>query len=266
MILGMVGLVPPWLQTSGLLMAQQGFLLSIVLGVGGFLAPRLMGHAAAIVARPGRSAAAVAAAKRRRIALHTAAAIALAASLFAEGAGATRFAYALRGAVVTAELAWTTRLFRRPVITDLYVTYLWMSLWSIAAGLWAAALLPSWRVAMLHFVFVGGFSLMTFAIGTMVVLSHAGQSSLLRQKLPVLRIVAGAVAASLVVRLIAETQLDRYFTWLGAAATLWLFAGATWLAFIAPRLVRTVPPDAFERSHEDAKARVLQTKTSASVC
>jgi len=265
-ILGILGLAPAWLQTSGLLMTQQGFLIAIVLGVGGFLAPRLMGHRAAIVARPGESVAAVAAVKRRRVALHGGAAIALAASFLIEGAGSVRIAYALRAAVVTIELAWTARLFRRPVITDLYVKYLWMSLWSLVAGLWAVAALPSWRVAMLHFVFVGGFSLMTFAIGTMVVLSHAGESALLRQKLPVLRIVGIAVAAALVVRLVAETQLDHYFMWLGAASTLWLLAAAVWIAFVTPRLVRTVSAAASERAHDDVKRRILAAEKSAPAC
>lgn len=265
-ILGILGFAPPWLQTSGLVMTQQGFLIAIVLGVGGFLAPRLMGHAAAIVARPGQSAAAVAAVKRRRVAIHAGAAVALAASFLIEGAGALRPAYALRAAVVTAELAWTARLFRRPVITDLYVKYLWMSLWSLAAGLWAVAILPGWRVAMLHFVFVGGFSLMTFAVGTMVALSHAGEAALLRGRLPVLRFVGIAVAAALAVRLVAETQLDRYFMWLGAASTIWLIAAAVWIGYLIPRLAKIPAAGAFERTHEDAKRRILRVEKSATVC
>ncbi|MFN0149983.1 MAG: NnrS family protein [bacterium] len=263
-ILGMLGLAPAWLQKAGLLMAQQGFVISVVLGVGGFLAPRLMGHRAAIVARPGVSVAALAAARRRRVVVHCAAAVALLASLLIEGAGAIRLAYLLRAAVVTAELAWTTRLFRRPAITDVYVKYLWMSLWSLTIGLWAVAIFPAWRVAMLHFVFVGGFSLMTFAIGTMVVLSHAGESSVLRGRLPALRVVGIATAVALIVRLIAETQLDHYFAWLGAASTLWLLGAAVWIAYITPRLLRVVPPAVFERAHEEAKSRILQSATHSS--
>ena len=52
---GQIGRVPRWLIGVGMPMAQQGFLLGIVLGVGGFMAPRLMGREVLLVTPGGVS-------------------------------------------------------------------------------------------------------------------------------------------------------------------------------------------------------------------
>lgn len=52
---------------------------------------------------------------------------------------------------------------------------------AIFLGSWAAFIFSSYRVAMLHLVFLGGYSLMTFTVATMVITSHAGKSEQLRR-------------------------------------------------------------------------------------
>ncbi len=110
---------------------------------------------------------------------------------------------------------------------------------------------------MLHFVFIGGFSLMTFAVGTMVVMSHTGQAQALRRPLWVLNVVAAGIAGATAMRVLADLWPMGYFPSLGMAASLWLIAAVSWLVFITPRVLRKVPEDTFERLHQQAKQQLL---------
>lgn len=233
---------PLWVLRVGRPLASQGFLLGLVTGIGGFMAARLLGRATA-ARRP------------HSLEFHLAAAACFVASFWMEGSGAVGAAYLLRAAAVTAAFAWTARLSRRPGVPDAYATLLWVSLWMVVLGLWGAGLAPRYRVAMLHITLVGGLSLMTFAVGTMVVLTHAGQAARLQQPLWALRLVGWGLGGALTARLIAETQPAHYFVWLGMAATCWLIAGGGWLVFILPYVLQPPMPGAFEDAHETAKQR-----------
>ena len=48
------------------------------------------------------------------------------------------------------------------------------------------------------------------------------------------------------------------FVWLPVAAAVWIFAGASWLAFILPRISRVLSKEEFERCHEEAKERLMR--------
>ncbi|MBI3088439.1 MAG: NnrS family protein [Candidatus Omnitrophica bacterium] len=258
LILGQSGIAPSWVIGMARPMVQQGFLLGIILGVAGFMAPRLMGRetlrAATLGVTPGRAQAI----RRRRIRLHGLAGLVFLATFWIEGTGAVGPAYLLRAAVFTGEFLWTSQLHRPPAPPDRYVRLLWLSIWLMAAGLWGAGIVPRFRVMMLHLVFLGGFSLMTFAVGTMVVLSHAGEAHRLRQPLWVFRVVEAGLGGALAARVLAELAPTAFFPWLGVAAVCWLAAGLGWLVFILPYVARPLAPDAFERVHEEAKRRLLR--------
>ncbi len=257
---GQLGGWPAWTLGVGRPMAQQGWLLGIVLGVGGFMAPRLMGRDVWTSATSGLAPARVQQVRRRRMLLHGVAGACLLASFFIEGHGAIRWAYLVRAVVVTAELTWTTQCVRPPRVKDRYVILLWYALWAIILGVWGAALWPRYRVAALHIVFLGGFSLMTFAVGAMVVLSHSGQGERLRHPLWVLRVVGWGIGGALVLRLIAESQPETFFRWLSAASVLWLIAGVSWILFVLPLTLRPLSPGAFESVHEAAKRKLLSSR------
>ena len=253
---GQAGWGPRWWIGVGRPMVQQGFALGAVLGVGGFLAPRLFGRPARAPAAPGVMPETV----RRRLQWHGLAGLLFFATFWVEGAGAVGPAYLGRAAVATGELWWTTQLLRPPATQDIYVRFLWVSLWLVLAGLWGAGLVPAARVVMLHLVFLGGLSLMIFAIGTMVVLSHTGDAQALRGPLWIWRIVGWGVGAALAARVAAEWQPERYFLWLGLASSAWLVAGISWIVFALPRVCRAADPDAFEQAHEAAKRDLLRTR------
>ena len=265
MISAQAGWLPARLLAVGRPMAQQGFLLSIVLGVGGFMAPRLMGRRALLVTPEGVSEARAIQLRAQRVAWHLLAGFLLASSFFVEGSGAVAAAYGLRAAVVTAELVWTTQLFRPPAAPDLYVKFVWVSLWMVLCGLWGAALAPARRVAMLHLVFLGGFSVMVFAVGTMVVLSHSGAGTRLRQPLWVLHVVGAGIAVAVIARLAADALPARFFQLLGVAAASWSVAAISWLVFSLPYVVRAVPAGTFERLHEEAKRKLSGAHAASSL-
>ena len=251
----------PW-TALGRPFAQQGFVLAVVLGVGGFMAPRLMGRG--FEWSGGRSVApeAVARIRRQRIAWHLVAAVVLAASFAAEGLGLVRVAYAVRAAVVSAELFWTTRLYRPPAVPDGYAKLLWISLWMVITGFWAVAIWPRYRIALLHLVLIGGFSLMTFAVGTMVVLSHAGLAQRLRQPLWILHVVGIGVLGAAIARVLADLWPIVYFPLLAMASSLWLIGGIVWIVFALPYVLTRLPGGAMERLHEEARHRLLQQNPS----
>lgn len=249
-----VGTAPAWMLAVGRPMVQQGFLLGMVVGVGGFMAPRLMGHAAtpALTSSPDD----VRRSRQRRVAWHAAAGAVFFSSFWLEGFGVVGPAYLLRAAVVTAVFVAAGTFPRPPRVSDLYVRLLWAAVWMIVLGLWGAGLWPRHRAAMLHLVFLGGVSLMIFAVGTMVVLSHAGEGRRLRAPLPILWFLGMGTAAAVGFRLAAEWRRDAFFPLLALAAVCWLLPLAAWLAFLAPRLLHVPSPGTFEHLHEAAKARL----------
>lgn len=253
--LGQGGFIPSYWLGLARPLAQQGFTLGIVLGVAGFMAPRLMGTAVLPV---GMTPQQVMAVRWRRIRWHMAAGAVFTGSFVLEGAGRVQSAYVLRALVLTGVLTWTTRWYRRPVAQETYARLLWMSLWMIVLGVWSAALWPAYRIAMLHAVFIGGLSLMTFSVGTMVILSHAGEGTALRRPMGILRVVAAGVGIAVVARIRADTQPETYFSWLAVASGAWLAAAIAWLVVMWPRCLRVPPSGTFERLHEAAKQVVLK--------
>lgn len=90
-------------------------------------------------------------------------------------------------------------------------------------GYLCLALLPQYKLASLHVVFIGGFTLLTLMIATRVVLAHGGQSLSREVKSP-------ALLATMVLLIVAT--LLRAFYLLQWAAVLWLIAVTVWACSI----------------------------------
>lgn len=234
LILGQAGVAPAWWLGVGRPMVSQGFLLGIVLGVGGFMAARLMGR------KP---------VPEGQTPFHLLAGALFFASFWAEGVGAVGPAYLARAGAATAVFSRTAQFYRPPAAPHAYARLLRLSIWMLVLGLWGAGFVPARRTAMLHLVFLGGLSLMTFSIGTMVCLSHAGEVHRLHRPLWILRVVGLGVAGSLAARLIAEFYPAAFFLWLGVAAVCWLVAGLSWLVFVFPYVARPLNEGAVEQIH-----------------
>ncbi|MBL8013231.1 MAG: NnrS family protein [Candidatus Omnitrophica bacterium] len=257
-IVGQLG-GPHWALSVGKPLMDQGFLLSVVIGVGGFLIPRLMGtYAPQAVDRdkPTNADPATSSASLPTPALHMAYAAALFVSFWMEGLGAPSLGYGLRAAVVTAAFAASRALPRLPKVNELYVKMAYTSVWLTAAGYWGAALLPDFQKEMLHITFIGGFSLMTFSVASMVILTHAGAIELLRKPLWVLWTVAAGLTIALAERFLAVIFADQYFRWLGYSSACWMLAAIIWLLFMAKYFMTVPPTDEFGRMHQASKTRM----------
>lgn len=233
------GIGAEWL-APGKLIKEQGFVLCIVLGVGGFLGPRLLGFPSLMNPAQLRSMADAQKQRRRRMMVHGLAGAGLVASFFIEGREHLRAAYSLRALIVGFEIFWTTSAWRLPVSRQLFSWLLWHSLWSVVLGFAACAAWPLHRKALLHISYIGGFSLMILAVATMVVFNHAGEADKLRKPFWTLRLASACLFLALSFRISASFFPEQYFAHIAVAAALWLAGGLVWLYLIAPRLVRRI--------------------------
>ncbi len=238
-------------------MVDQGFLLSIVIGVGGFLSPRLMGH---FQSNRDFTPNLIAKFRRLRFKQYFSFATLLFLSFIFEGFGWKISAYAIRALVVTSMLFLTRSLPRPPKAPDMYVWMIWISMWLVFLGSWSVVLFPRYRIEMLHIIFIGGFSLMTFAVGTMVVMSHSGQAMRLRKRMKILWVIALGVLGALVFRILAVFCPRSYFFFLGIGSLFWLMAAFSWFTFMLRYMLKIPNLETFEEFHEESKKRIKEIR------
>lgn len=261
LILGQEKLLPSWALLVGKPMMDQGFLVCVVMGVGGFLIPRLMGtyeqvsnsqqeHEQVCTSQTGecRKPANI-------ITYYLACALIFFISFFVEGFGNPPLGYGLRAIAITTVLLKSHILGKLPQKSGLYVWLAWGSIWMVAMGYWLACFFNAYQVIMLHITFIGGFSLMTFAVGSMVVMSHAGQGERLNAPLWVLYAVAVGIILALLNRLAVGLFPDFYFQILGFSAICWIMGAWAWLIFMVPRLMTVPAEDEFGRMHEQVNKK-----------
>lgn len=112
---------------------------------------------------------------------------------------------------------------------------MWGAGWLVVLGLWLAALFPAHAVTFHHLVFIGGYGLLTLAIGTRVVVGH-GRHPVTDEG----RVLSALVVAGVVVALALRVAHD----WLPPAAQAGVLAASAaswivaWLAWAVPAGVR----------------------------
>jgi uncharacterized protein involved in response to NO len=219
----------------------EGMVLLLVLGVGGFLGPRLLGFAP--LPEPPRLT--VATAPQRpplfaggRGGLYAAAGLAIALSVLLDyGMGVAAMAL-LRAAVATALILATIKPWLPPAHRTTLAWCVWSAHWLVIAGLWLAAAAPAYRVDLLHVVFMGGFTLLILAVGMRVTLSHGGHALSAERRSWPLRIGIASGLFALAARIGAAFAPDSFFAHLGIAGLAWIAGMALWGAHIV-RLIRT---------------------------
>ena len=170
-----------------------------------------------------------------------------------------RAAYLIRAIIPTVIFFKNHAFPHWPKIQETYVRLLWLSIGFLLIGNWMVVIMPLYRKAMLHFVFVGGFSLMTFAVATMVIYSHSGDLAGLRKTMWSLRIVLIGVVVALATRVASDFIPKTYFLHLGVASFVWIATGLIWLYCMIPKLQATPSPEEFERCHDEAKKRIRES-------
>jgi uncharacterized protein involved in response to NO len=145
----------------------------------------------------------------------------------------------LRGTVVAVEVVLASRLYRLPSVPGAHRRLYWLALAFVPLGPLAAAALPDFRVPLMHLSFIGGFSMLVFAVSFHVVFQHTGNEALSGSRpwpvalVGILALLATAARAS------AEQFDNRYyFEVLGVASSLWLAGSLIW-GTVLMRLVAT---------------------------
>ena len=229
---------PSW-DLVGRRMLTEGMVLLLVLGVGGFLGPRLLGFAElpnfqAIGRLSGQTRPPLMVGKKAQL-YALAGVVILASVLFEYGFAFPGLAW-LRAAVATAVVCVTLRPWRLPVARTTLAWCVWVAHWFLIVALWAVCVAPVYRIDLLHIMFMGAFTLMILAIGTRVVLSHGGHPLAEERKSWPLRIGLTTGLIALLARLGAPLASQSYYGHLAGAALLWIAGMVFWGIFLARRI------------------------------
>jgi len=230
---------PPALELLGRRLLWQGSCLAVVLGMGGHLIPRVLGMPEGVVpklpAPTGWAGVRVAFRGWRAWSCWLSGGL-LFASFLIEHGGAEPLGRMVRAAVVSVHLVASTQVWRLPRVRATFVYGLWVSVWLVVVGLWAAAFASRYHVAALHLVFIGGFSLLVLTIGARVTLSHGGYMRLEARNRLVAAVIAGVLVAA-ALRVGADASPERYFATVASAAGVWMMACLLWAAYFIPKMV-----------------------------
>ncbi len=214
-----------------------GMVLSLVLGVGGLLVPTFSGVRDPLVIPF------IAAPHERppRFVFYGVVIAALIAAFVLEAAGHPAAGALVRALAGSSILLLVWKLASGPGRRDLSAFAMWGAGVCVLAGLWLLVLLPGRPMAGLHVVFIGGFGLLTFAIGTRVVVAH-GRHGLAAEPRVFGPLAAAGVAGAFLVRLAAERFGAHAFLLYGIAGALWSAAWILWGIGALPRIVRVNAP------------------------
>jgi uncharacterized protein involved in response to NO len=230
------------LDLVGKRLLTEGMALLLVLGVGGFLAPRLLGFAQLpnfqSIAKSTDLAAAEPWSPVRRQRLFVCAGIVVLGSVIAEyGLNIPVLAW-LRALTATVVVIVTVQPWRAPLVRTTLSWCVWIAHWLLIAGLWLVAAFPKYRVDLLHIVFMGAFTLLILAIGTRVALSHGGHALTEERRSWPLRIGLTAGLIAMFARLGAPIAPLSYYSHLAWAGVLWIGGIVFWGVYLFRRIAR----------------------------
>jgi uncharacterized protein involved in response to NO len=127
---------------------------------------------------------------------------------------------------------------RLPTAPGLHRWMYWVALLLLPIGLVAAGTAPVLRVSFLHLTFIGGLSMLVFAVTIHVVLLHTGREAAASGWPWSVAAVGVLALAATVLRACAERFATHYVGVLLAASVLWLAGLVIWAAFLVPRILR----------------------------
>jgi uncharacterized protein involved in response to NO len=234
LLVGSIGNGFPRCALLGSLLLYQGFVLYLVLGIGGFLLPRFL----KLPAKPELPESREPSPEWTRRALFAFAvgAVLLASFVVEVFATAPRIAGLMRFVTAAVFLALEIPLHRAEGRGVTITRCLHLAVVLLVLGLLFPVLWPPQRVAGLHLVFIGGFTLMTFTVATRVVLGHSGQGHLFTQPFLFLRATAALLVAGALFRIVGDFALSVRGPLLDWASYLWMLAAAVWSWRVLPRV------------------------------
>lgn len=233
---GSQGWVPgEWMMMGGAWL-NQGFVLLLILGVGTFLLPRFLGLPGLVPMQEERKASP---AWVRRALLSLATGLVIMGSYWLEVSEPTSrsvvVAPILRGVAVIGFLAVMVPVYKTPAPLRTVPLAVNLSLLAVVVGIVLPLFWPGQRVAALHVIFLGGFSLITFTVATRVVLGHSGNEHLFQGPLPVLRFATLLIVVATALRAVFDFLPER-ISGLNWASYLWMLAAVLWGCSILPKV------------------------------
>ena len=221
----------PVVYQLGSALLNTGFVLFPVLGAGAFLLRRFLGLDEGDDAPAMRAPSPAWSAQARWFGL---VGLTIVASFILEAFDAARLAGGLRALAITAYVSTAMPVFTRS--RSFLACCLILGLLALVlAPIWLAVF-PFRPVAGLHILFIGGFSVIVFTVGTRVIFGHGGQAHLLGRRLPFLLVVLILLILSLLTRLSAEFVDQSRAEHLVLAAAMWLGAALVWGWRVVPHL------------------------------
>src|SRR5205814_1114190 len=150
-------IAPSW-DLLGKRLLTEGMVLLLVLGVGGFLGPRLLGFAQ--LPQFTKVGLTLPAANTTRILLYKVAGLSVLLSLIAEYRFGMFFMAFVRAAVASAVILSTIQPWRLPFVRTTLAWCVWSAHWFVILALWLVAIVPRYRIDLLHVLFISGFTLL----------------------------------------------------------------------------------------------------------
>jgi uncharacterized protein involved in response to NO len=169
---------------------------------------------------------------KRQAAFNAVIGLTIVASFFFETAALLPLPAWVRGAVIALYLFWRMPWRGRSFLAD----YLRIGLCLIAAGFFAIALWPNYRVGESHIVFITGFNLIVFTVATRVVLGHSGNLDRVKTRLWFFIFVSGLLFLAMASRVTADLSPSARIIHLIAAALCWLAASLIWIIKVLPKV------------------------------
>ena len=231
----------PALDLLGKRLLTEGMVLLLVLGVGGFLGPRLLGFAQLpnfqnLEKLSGKVKPPRVVTLRREI--YATAGFLLVVSVIAEyGLKLPNLAW-LRASIGTLVILMNIRPWRTPVTRTTLAWCVWTAHWLLITALWLVVAAPKYRIDFLHVMFIGGFTLLILAVGTRVVLSHGGHALTEEYRSWPIRIGVVTCIIAMLARIGAPFSPESYFGHLAWAAELWIVGMGIWGFYLLRKIIR----------------------------
>ena len=231
-------IVGPFWDPLGKRLLTEGMVLLLVLGIGGFLGPRLLGFAQLPqftntqrgIEQPGSS----------KAPFYTIAGLVILFSLIAEyGFGLSAMAF-VRAAAASIVILATVQPWRLPDVRTTLSWCVWFAHWFVILAVWIVAIVPRYRIDLLHILFIAGFTLLILAVGTRVTLSHGGYALAKERRSWPLRIGISTGLIAMLARVGAPFSGLTYFAHLAWAAILWIGGMLFWGSYLV-HLIRRRP-------------------------
>jgi uncharacterized protein involved in response to NO len=231
--------IRPELDLMGRRLMTEGMVLLLVLGVGGFLGPRLLGFATlpnlqniGTLVGPAKTSRWMTLSRP----LYGLAGVSLLLSVILEYAGGFPALAWLRAGIITSLVLLTIRPYRRPLTRTTLSFCVWTAFWLLIAASWLVVVSSKYRIDLMHIMFMGGFTLLVLAVGTRVVLSHGGHDLSQERRSWPLRVGLATVLTAMLARLGAPLAPGSYYSHLAWAALLWTGGILTWGNFLLRRI------------------------------